>query len=332
MKLPNKVDVLEEPGGAVEFLSPARTTAAVRRLAAVYPHTALPTFHDELVAVRRRATAVESEHGDPDGARVDPLTKALVRGISGWARHDLGDTREALAATQAGLVNAVADARNPSAEVWLRGVQSLIAYRAGWVHEALRYARLGASVQDSGVGTAAVWLHSLVALTQASLGDALAASAALRAAADARELSRRDELDEIGGLLNFDPARQSAYEALTRVFIPGAERRAIEAAEIALSRYAAVAPEGYSFADEMQARVAIALAYASLDEIEATTEALRPVLRLEPAWRVHGLLSLVMQVHMRLRRPLRARETRVRELQEEIETFCQMPLSLDTHA
>ncbi|WP_406290192.1 hypothetical protein [Embleya sp. NBC_00896] len=332
MKLPNKVDVLGEPRDAIEFLSPARTAAAIRRLAAVYPHTALPTIHAELVAVRRHATLAVSEHGDPDGSQIDPLTKALARGLSAWARHDLGDTREALAMAQAGVLNAVVDAHNPSAEVWLRGVQSLIAYRAGWVHEALRYARLGASVRNTGVGTASVWLHSLIALTQAALGDALAASAALRAAADARELSRRDELDEIGGLLTFDPARQSAYEALTRVFIPGAEGRAIECAETALRMYAVAAPENYSCADEMVARVAAALAYASLDEIEATTEALRPVLRLEPAWRVDGLVSLVMVVHGRLRRPMRARETRVRELQEEIETFCQMPLSVDTYA
>ncbi|MYS87391.1 hypothetical protein [Embleya scabrispora] len=331
MKLPNKVDALDELTDATEFLSPARTAAAVRRLAAVYPHTALPAIYEKLVAVRRCATSAEPGYADPDGSQVDPLTKALALGIHGWSRHDLGDTREALATTQAGVLSAVVDARDPSAEVWLRGVQSLIAYRAGWVHEALRYARLGASVHDPEVGTASVWLHSLVALTQATLGDALAASAALRAAADARELSRRDELDEIGGLLLFDPARQSAYEALTRVFIPGAERRAIEAAESTLSSYEAVAPSGYSRSDEMLARVAIALAYASLDEIEATTEALRPVFRLDSAWRVHGLISLMMVVHVRLRRPMRARETRVRELQEEIETFCQMPLSLDLY-
>ncbi|GCD92633.1 hypothetical protein [Embleya hyalina] len=330
MKLTNKVDVLGGPRDTIEFPSPARTAAAIRRLAAVYPHTALPSIHEELVAVRRHATTLRAP-GDPDDSRVDPLTKALARGVSAWALHDLGDTREALAMAQAGLLDAVVEARDPSAEVWLRGVQSLIAYRAGWVHEALRYARLGASVRDMGVGTASVWLHSLVALTQATLGDALAASAALRAAADARKLARRDELDEIGGLLVFDPAEQSAYEALTRVFIPGAERRAIECGETALGTYAAITPERYSSTDEMIARVSIALAYANLDEIEATTEALRPVLRIEPSWRVDGLRSLVMLVHERLRRPMRVRETRVRELQEEIETFCQMPLSLDTH-
>jgi hypothetical protein len=329
MKLPDSVDVLADPQ-STEHLSPTETQATTRRLATAYPFTPLPSIHDEVIAVRRAAVHWFEHRDRPDGEHVDHLTAALARGLSAWARHDLGDTRGALAFAQAGLMNAILSARHPGAEVWLRGMQSLIAYRAGWVHESLRYARLGASVPGADVGSSAIWLHSLVALTQATLGDALAASAALRAAQDARALARRDELDTIGGLFHFSRTSQDAYEAQTRVFIPGAERRAIECAQSVIAAAGSGPTNRRPMYDEMSARISIALAHANLDDVEAAAEALRPVLRLDPAWRVDGLLAPMMLVHQRLRRPMRVREARVRDLQEEIESFCQMPLFIDS--
>ncbi|WP_406290160.1 hypothetical protein [Embleya sp. NBC_00896] len=331
MKLPHGVDALIDPEPLAR-LSPAATRAATHRLAAGYPNTPLPEIHDELAAVRRSALYWSQDRDHLDGERGDQLTAALACGLYAWARHDLGDTRTALAVAQAGLISAIVDARHPGAEVWLRGVQSLIAYRAGWVHESLHYAQSGLSVQDDEIGTATIWLHSLTALTQAVLGDALAASAALSAGRHVRALSRLDDLDRIGGLLHFGQARQDAYEAQARAFITGSERSTIEYAESAIGAFESGGSPNRSVHDEMSARVAAALAYANLDEIEATAEALRPVLRLDPAWRVDGLRSSMMLVHQRLRRPFRAREARVRELQKDIEGFCQMPLFIDSSA
>jgi len=261
---------------------------------------------------------------------VDHYWAALACGLSAWADHDAGNTGEAFAAARSGIAHAALNAVDDSVVMWLRGVQALVAYHQGWLHEALRHARLGLSIRASHAGTVRIWLHSLVAMSQAALGDALASSAALRAAEDARVLSRHDELDEIGGLLHFDPMRQEAYEARARAFIPGAERRAVKTAESVVDAYARASADMYSCTDEMGARVTLALAYANLDEIDATVEALRPVLRLEPDRRVAGLVSAVMLVHGRLRRPMRAREVRVRELQEEMENFCRMPLTITT--
>jgi len=331
MNLRDNPDALTGPRAPAEGTGDTRDEGrtAVHLLATRYPRTALPEIYNDVVTIRRRVAEATLDAEGIAAEHMDHHAAALACGLSAWAEHDAGNTRVAFTTAQSGILHAVTNAVDANVVMWLRGLQSLMAYRAGWLHEALRYARLGRSAQEPHAGTARVWLHSLEALSQAALGDALASSAALRAAEDARGLARDNEVDAAGGLLRFDTVRQEAYEARARAFIPGAERRAIETAEKVVHAYAGASPEVYSCTDEMGAHITLALAYASLDEIDAVAEALRPVFRLEPGRRVAGLVSATMLVHSRLRRPMRARESRVRELQEEIEQFGQVPLTID---
>ncbi|MGH3977690.1 MAG: hypothetical protein ACRDRZ_01620 [Pseudonocardiaceae bacterium] len=70
------------------------------------------------------------------------------------ASHDLGDTHAGM--TQARAAYVCADnAGHDGLRAWVRGLQSLVAYWAGWPHEALRCTQLGAEAAARATGTAA---------------------------------------------------------------------------------------------------------------------------------------------------------------------------------
>ncbi len=83
----------------------------------------------------------------------------------------------------------------------------MVAYWAGWPHEALRYAQLGAHAAAGVRGTAAVYLPALEARAYAVLGEAVESREAVERAHAARERGVPDELDEFGGFLAFTRPR-----------------------------------------------------------------------------------------------------------------------------
>lgn len=81
----------------------------------------------------------------------------VISGMLAKAAHDLGDSHSAM--TQARTASVCADnAGHDGLRVWASGLKSLIAYWAGWPHEAARYAQAGSEVAARIRGTGSVWL------------------------------------------------------------------------------------------------------------------------------------------------------------------------------
>jgi hypothetical protein len=228
--------------------------------------------------------------------------------------------------TQARTAYVCADnADHHGLRVWVRGLQSLVAYWAGWPHEALRYAQLGSEYARQTTGTAAVWLPAQEARAWAMLGDADATRTAIERADDARERVRPDELDELGGLLTFTRPRQLYYTADATVWLPDDAERAERDATEAVTAYEAAEPHERSFGDEAGARTDLALARIARGELDGAREAVAPVLDLPADQRINGVVTSALRVHAALRNPAYGTSPVAKEVQGEIEAFCQTP-------
>jgi hypothetical protein len=100
---------------------------------------------------------------------------------------------------------------------------------------------------------------------------------ALAQAFDRRGAHQPDDLDNIGGLLIFSPAKQRYYAAGTYVCLDGAQESAEREALSALDLFESGRPEDRSFSDEAGARAELALARVHSEQIVGAHEALAPV-------------------------------------------------------
>ncbi|WTX00852.1 hypothetical protein OG216_46285 (plasmid) [Streptomycetaceae bacterium NBC_01309] len=269
----------------------------------------------------------------PDSAtesdrRAAMLADSLRSGLLARVQLDLGDPRAAIAQADAALRLAVR-ARSVEAVARLRSLQSEAAHWAHWPHEALRYARLGVDAGATGTGFAMI--KFVEARSHALLGDDNEAREALRAANKAVATAEPDALDAIGGHLGITEARRQYLEAEACVHIRDGARRAGECAIAAVRLFAVADPftekpdAGARIAPEAAAATAIlALAYARegyLDGVRATLDDLLP---LETARRTAPVTLSAARIHAELRRPQWIRSRGVREMQEQIEGFCQV--------
>ncbi len=205
--------------------------------------------------------------------------------------------------------------------VWVRVVQFMIAYWAGWPHEAVRYAQLGADAAAWVTGTAAVYLPAMATRAHAVLGDGDGSQAAVERARTAGDAVIPDELDELGGLLTFDRPKQLYYAADATVWLPGEEERAEREAAEAVTAYEQAER---SFTCEASSRADLALARAGHGDLDGARAALRPVLDLPAGQRVRtSIMKLALRVHVALRDPRYHGSPAAQETQEEIEAFCQ---------
>jgi hypothetical protein len=205
---------------------------------------------------------------------------------------------------------------------WVRGLQSLIAYWAGWPNEALRFARLGRDPAARTSGTAKVWISSLEARAWALFGNGEEARSAIERADDVRDQVTPDDLDGFGGILTFARPRQLYYAADALAWLPeqrrDAERRAIAAVEA----YESSAECDRSFGDEAGARTDLAIARVRLGDTDGARDALGPVLELPVPHRINGIVASVQRVHGTLREAATSGSRQAADLQEEIEAFA----------
>jgi hypothetical protein len=228
--------------------------------------------------------------------------------------------------TQARTAYICADnAGHDGLRAWVRGQQLMIAYWAGWPHEAVRYARLGADVAVHVTGTVAVYLPALAARAYAVLGNAEESRAAVEQAHSARERVVSDELDEFGGLLTFYRPKQLYYAADATVWVPGEEERAEREALEAIDAYEHAEQAERSYVCEVLARADLAFARVSRGELDGASQALGPVLDVPPARRVRAIIASVHRVHAALRDSRYQGSPTARQTQQEIEAFCQAP-------
>ncbi|MGH8888027.1 MAG: hypothetical protein ACRDYX_23310, partial [Egibacteraceae bacterium] len=184
----------------------------VVRLARAYLIQPIPTLLGDLVEVQDVAFRLLEGRQRPDQTRELYLLAGVMSGLTAEASLGLGATHAAM--TQARAAYVCADnAGHDGLRAWVRGFQSMTAYWAGWPHEALRYAQLGADPAARATGTSAVYVPALEARAWAVLGGVGESRAAIERARTAREQVTPDELDEFGGQLTFTRPRQLYYAA-----------------------------------------------------------------------------------------------------------------------
>jgi hypothetical protein len=295
--------------------------AEVARLAAAYPQQPLPTLLGDLVQVQDVTFRLLEGRQPPAQTRDLYAWAGMTSGMLAKASHDLGDPRAAMTQARTAFVCAET-ADHDSLRTWVRGLQSLIAYWAGWPNEALRFARLGAEPAKRTSGTAQVWISSLEARAWALFGNGDQAQSCIDRADDVRERTTPDDLDAMGGILTFTRPRQLYYAADALAWLPEQRRTAEERAITAVEEYERSPEVDRSFGDESGARTDLAVARVRLGDTEGAREALEPVLDLPVPKRINGIVASVQRVHTALREAATAGSRQASDLQEEIEVFA----------
>lgn len=301
-------------------------TDDIRRLAVAYQQRPLGEILGEMVDVQSSAFTLLEGRQKPGQTRDLYLMAGVVSGFMAKASHDLGASHDAL--TQARAAYACADnAGHDGLRAWTRGLQSLIAYWAGRLDDAARYARLGLDVAP-GLGTSSVWLHSSEARALAGLGRMGEARSALDRAAEAQDRVQPDTLDELGGMCTFGRARQLYYGADALSWSTAAEAEAIaEYAADSIDAYVSGPSIERAFGDEAGARCALAIARVYSSQLDGAVDAMTPVLELPREKRINGIVSSVARVQQTLNSPELAGRER-RELFDALEAYSAERIAL----
>ncbi|MCI0686493.1 MAG: hypothetical protein L0Y54_04535, partial [Sporichthyaceae bacterium] len=210
--------------------------AEVARLASAYPREPLTGLLGDLVIVQDLTFRLLEGRQRPGQARDLYLMAGVASGMLAKASHDLRDPQSAMTQARAAYICAE-HAGHPGLLSWIRGLQALIAYWAGWTHDSVHYAQLGAETITGATGSSTAWLPALEARAQAALGDITASRAAIARAQAARDNLVPDELDRLGGLLTFPAIRQTYYLAEAAVRLPDDRAGAAQAAAEASAGY-----------------------------------------------------------------------------------------------
>jgi hypothetical protein len=293
----------------------------VARLAAAYPQQPLASLLGDLVQVQDVTFRLLEGRQPPTQTRDLYAWAGMTSGMLAKASHDLGDPRAAMTQARAAFVCAET-ADHDGLRTWVRGLQSLIAYWAGWPNEALRFARLGADPARRTSGTARVWIAALEARAWALFGNGDEAQGCIERADDLRDRTTPDDLDEMGGILTFTRPRQLYYVADALAWLPEQRRTAEERAITAVQEYESSPDSERSFGDESGARTDLAVARVRLGDTEGAREALTPVLELPVPQRINGVVASVQRVHGALREAATSGSRQAADLQEEIEVFA----------
>jgi hypothetical protein len=249
---------------------------------------------------------------------------AVVSGMLSKASQDLGRPREAM--THARSIYVCADkAGHRGLQVWARGQQALIAFRAGRSQESAKFAFAGEEMAAHSTGSVAVWLPSLRARALAQFSRPRETREAIAMSLNSRDHSSGDDLDEIGGLFTFSRAKQHYYAAGTYVFLDEGDADAEREALMALDLYESSATEERAFASEAGTRTELALARVHGGQIEGAHEALSKVLALAPERRIGGILHGLRHVHQALHNPRYVNSVAAHDLRDDIEAFSRSP-------
>ncbi|WP_322761558.1 XRE family transcriptional regulator [Frankia sp. Cr2] len=244
---------------------------------------------------------------------------AAASGMVANVIADLGDPIAAIAHSRVAYVCAENAGHEPL-KVWIRCVQSVTSYWAGWTMEAARYCRLASEIGPVD-GTVAAFLPALDARAQAALGNGDATLSAIRRAAEARESLIPNDLDAIGLDLTFTRPRQMYYVADAYSWLPSHNEPAEQAALDAVTAYEQAAPDERTYIAECIARTDLSLARARSGNPDGATDALRPVLDLPNSLRCVSIRRSVKRVHNALAVPALVSSASARALIAEIEYF-----------
>ncbi|WP_239481909.1 hypothetical protein [Streptomyces sp. CS014] len=293
----------------------------VRRITAEYPKKPLPMLFDDLVAAQEDAfRLIEGGRARPSQLQQLYFLSTLLSWHMAKACHDLGEGSSAMMHARAAGVSAE-KAEHPALNALVYGLKSLIAYWSGYGADALFHARKGAAEHPNLRGTVSVWLPALEARAAALVGDAAGAASAVDQAARKRDVVVPDDLDELGGLLNFPAEKELYYRVETEVLLGHGTAATAPDAERAVQAFTDRTAPHWAFGDEAGARCNLAMIRLNTDELEGAADALRPVLDLPRAQRNRGIVVSAQRVNHTLARTPARSALLARDLGEELTQF-----------
>ncbi|HEU0087539.1 MAG TPA: hypothetical protein VFQ77_07795 [Pseudonocardiaceae bacterium] len=297
--------------------------ADLARIVTIYPNRPVYPIFVELRALRNRVFQLLEGRQHPEQSRELYLVAGVLCGVLANASFDLGWLPEA--ETQARTAFLCAELAGSNAlRVWVRGMQSLVAYWDERPRAAVELAADGWRYVPE-VGTARVRLASIEARAQARLRDQRATENAL-----ARAEQSRDEVagsDDPGGMLAFPVAKQSCYAATARLWLGGPDNyaRAEREAEHAVQLYAADPAEQCRLGELCLARLDLAAARLGRDDLDGAAEQLQDVLAIAAQRRTDSVARRLNQVGRALQRPRYQTNALAVELHDQIRSFTSSP-------
>lgn len=294
-----------------------------KRLATEYQIAPIDRMLGDLVNLQDITFRLLETRQRPADARELYVVAGITSGMLANASHDLGDNQSAL--MQARTAYMCADnAGHDTLCAWVRGVQSMVCYWAGWSKDAAEYAALGLEPASRTRGTVAAWIPSLQARAWSLLGNEEEVQAAIVRAERAREQVIDSDLDDLGGKLTFPHPRQLYYAADASSRLPTSGKRTIELGEMAISEYEKRTDSERSYIDESIARTDVALAHVRTGDMEAARVAIAPVLDLAPNERIGGVIVNATRLGAEIRTQGISRSSRARDLVDELEGFARI--------
>jgi transcriptional regulator with XRE-family HTH domain len=274
--------------------------AGVAETAVDYLSTAPAPMLHRTDALRGDVLQRLRNHHDAPHRRADLYAAAgRLSGILAYAALDLGDSAAAMEHARA-AGRCAQYAGDMELLVWVRGTQSLIARFAGDYGAALDFVRDGMQYVTDGRGTGEARLLCGEAQCLANLGDSRTANRLLNAAEQARE--RIQAPDSLAGLFEFSETKQRYYAGSSLIWLDGGDdaRRAAAEAQAAIESWEQMPAAQRSLDDERLAHIYLATALVQLDDVEAATAAMAPILALpredQISWinkRAHRVASML---------------------------------------
>ncbi|MBE1574514.1 helix-turn-helix domain-containing protein [Amycolatopsis roodepoortensis] len=302
-------------------------TDDVRRLTVAYQQEPLEALVGDMSETQNQVFGLLEGRQRPKQSRDLYLLAGVASGLMARASHDIGASDEAMVHARAAFA-AADNAGHDGLKAWVKGLQSLIAYWAGRYSDSIKYARQGGEFAERSRNTSAVWLASGEARSLAALGQFDDAREAVDRATEARELVRRDDLDDLGGFCTFNRPRQLYYaaEALAWAGSDAAastERFALEA----IAAYETAPAGDRAFGDEAGTRCALAVARIARSEFDGAADAMTEVLELPTGQRTHGVVTAVGHVQRSLA-AIEAEGRALNELGDSMRAFTSQRLAL----
>jgi tetratricopeptide (TPR) repeat protein/DNA-binding XRE family transcriptional regulator len=259
----------------------------------------------------------------PSSARDLHLAAGYASVLPAWLSGDLGQLGAADTHARAGAMFA-GTSGSPELHAWVQAVRSKTAFWLGHYRDAAELATVGLAAAPT--TSVRVLLAAQVADAWATLGAQAQARDAVGEVVSARAALTDD--DTIGGLLSCPPAREANY--LSGVYQQlGSATKAVATADWALAHSRAQSVRSYATAQIQLNRVDV---FLDLGDVDAASEALRPVLRLPPDRRLLTLTRRVAQVGQALASRQFARSLASTTLREQALDFTDDPLPAATRA
>lgn len=293
----------------------------VANLATDYVHRPMVPVVRDLIALRDELFS-QLAQPHPGQAKQLYLLAGVTCAILGHASGNLGFLGAAHDQAQTAVICADR-AEYPPLAAWAYGVRALQCEWNGRPREALGLVAraLKATGSASHRGPTAAWLAAIEARAWARLGHRDAATEALATADQAaqRTPDDSDQLESIGGIISFPPAKRLYYAAVVSRRCHDLTRTA-QYADEAVERYVAGPAVARSYGDEALARVELAIARASGDrpDLDGAASALRQTRDLLGHTRIAAIAEPLRELGQLLSMPRLRTAALAAQLREEV--------------